>query len=211
LVSGNTELDWGAKLKYNFVEIGTCHFETLIESADDNTIGLSIEPLKYYLDMLPNRTNVKKLNCAVSRNNQHEQLEIYYIPQSVIVANKLPDWFQGCNSVGNYHPLHQQHNITHLVLREWVTCVPIGYLFEQHQITELDYLKIDTEGSDSDILLHFFEYLKNKDVSSYPKRIKFESNEHSAPEKIQMVKSRFVVLGYRVAHEGYDTILEFNS
>ena len=198
-------------MKYNFIEIGTCHFETLIESADDNTIGLSVEPLKYYLDMLPNRINVKKLNCAVSRNNQHEQLEIYYVPASVIEEQNLPFWLRGCNSVGNYHPLHQQLNVTHLVIRESVPCVPIGYLFDQHNITELDYLKIDTEGADCDILLHFFEYLKVKNVSSYPKCIKFESNENALPEKLQMVKSRFVSLGYRVTREDYDTILEFNS
>jgi FkbM family methyltransferase len=198
-------------LKYNFVEIGTCHFETLIESADDNTVGLSIEPLKYYLDLLPNKNNVKKLNCAVSRNNQHEQLEIYYIPASVIEEQNLHHWLRGCNSVGDYHPLHKQLNVTHLVIRESVTCVPIGYLFDQHNITELDYLKIDTEGSDCDILSHFFEYLKDKNVGSYPKCIKFESNENALPEKLKMVKSLFVGLGYRITREDYDTILEFNS
>ena len=30
---------------YDFIEIGTANFETLIEKADDNVRGLSIEPL----------------------------------------------------------------------------------------------------------------------------------------------------------------------
>lgn len=196
-------------MKYNFVEIGTCNFETLIELADDNTIGLSIEPLKYYLDKLPNRKNVKKLNCAVSSNNQHEQLEIYYIPESVIVEKKLPLWLKGCNTINSYHPLHIKLNITNLVNRQLISCVPIGYLFDLHNITELDYLKIDTEGSDCDILLHFFEYLKNKKINNYPKSIKFESNENALPEKLQSVKSSFISLGYQITNEGYDTTLEF--
>ena len=35
---------------YDFIEIGTSDFDTLIESSDDNVVGLSIEPIKYYLD-----------------------------------------------------------------------------------------------------------------------------------------------------------------
>lgn len=196
-------------MKYNFVEIGTSNFETLIELADDNTVGLSIEPLKYYLDKLPNKKNVKKINCAVSRNNQHEQLEIYYIPESVIVEKKLPFWLKGCNTINSYHPLHIKLNITNLVNRELISCVPIGYLFDLYNISELDYLKIDTEGSDCDILLHFFEYLKNKNINNYPKSIKFESNENALPEKLQSVKSSFISLGYQITKEGYDTTLEF--
>jgi hypothetical protein len=45
---------------YDFIEIGTSDFDTLIETSDDKTVGLSIEPIKYYLDRLPERKNVKK-------------------------------------------------------------------------------------------------------------------------------------------------------
>jgi hypothetical protein len=196
-------------MKYDFVEIGTSNFETFIELANDNTIGLSVEPLKYYLDKLPNKKNVKKLNCAISRNNKHEQLEIYYIPESVIVEKKLSWWLKGCNTVNSYHPLHKKLNITHLVNRELISCVPIGYLFDLHNITELDYLKIDTEGSDCDILLHFFEYLKHKKINNYPKTIKFESNENALLEKLQLVKSNFISLGYQITNDHNDTTMKF--
>lgn len=44
----------------DFIEIGTSDFDTIIQS---NTYkhGLSIEPIKYYIDRLPNKEGVKKL------------------------------------------------------------------------------------------------------------------------------------------------------
>ena len=47
-------------MHYNFVEIGTSDFDTLIEGADDEQVGLSIEPIAYYLNKLPDKKNVKK-------------------------------------------------------------------------------------------------------------------------------------------------------
>ena len=35
-------------MKYDFIEIGTSDFDTLLETTT-NKIGISIEPLKYYL------------------------------------------------------------------------------------------------------------------------------------------------------------------
>lgn len=50
--------------KLDFIEIGTSDFETLIQTCDDNTYGLSIEPIKKYIDRLPNRPNVVKINAV---------------------------------------------------------------------------------------------------------------------------------------------------
>ena len=67
---------------YDFIEIGTSDFDTLIESSDDNMVGLSIEPIKYYLDRLPNKKNVKKIQLAVS--DVDGDIDIYYIPDEKI-------------------------------------------------------------------------------------------------------------------------------
>ena len=50
----------------DFVEVGTCDFDTLIEKATDSTFGLSIEGIKSFLDKLPNKPNIKKINCIIS-------------------------------------------------------------------------------------------------------------------------------------------------
>ena len=46
-------------MNYNFIEIGTADFDTVIEHATDNIVGLTIEPIKYYIDKLPLKKNVK--------------------------------------------------------------------------------------------------------------------------------------------------------
>jgi hypothetical protein len=195
-------------MKYDFIEIGTSNFDTLIETATETTRGLSIEPIQYYLDQLPNPVGVKKLNCAVSRTNQNEILEVYYVPEGLVKANHLPGWLTGCNAVGEYHFQHVALEIEHLVEKQPVPCLPIGTIFDQHDVSELDYLKIDTEGSDCAIMLHLFEYLKTQPTTRYPKKILFESNELAVPAQVEQVKRKFISLGYRVTQTGYDTILE---
>lgn len=195
-------------MKYDFIEIGTSNFDTLIETASETTVGLSIEPIKYYLDALPNAPHVTKVNCAVSRTNQNETLQVYYVPENVIQAKGLPDWLRGCNAVGDYHFQHTNLDIIDLVVCDPVPSVPIGEIFKQYNVTELDYLKIDTEGSDCLILMHLYTYLKDRDASEYPKKILFESNELAIPAQVELVKSKFISLGYRVTQASYDTILE---
>jgi hypothetical protein len=196
-------------MKYDFIEIGTSNFNTLIQTADDNAVGLSIEPIKYYLDRLPNKSNVQKLNIAISRSDECGILDVYFVPELVIITNRLPGWLRGCNSVGEFHFQHTKLGITDLVVKQPVLVVPIGQLFNQYNVTELKYLKIDTEGSDCSIMLHLYKFLKNQSTSRYPKRILFESNELSVPSEVLLVKSKFIEIGYTVVQTGYDTIIEF--
>jgi autotransporter strand-loop-strand O-heptosyltransferase len=86
---------------YDFIEIGTSDFDTLIETSNDDTIGISIEPIKHYLDRLPNKKNIIKVNAACSDSN--ENLKIYYISVEDIQKYNLPYWVRGCNSVNKPH------------------------------------------------------------------------------------------------------------
>jgi hypothetical protein len=56
-------------MHYDFIEIGTSCFDTLIEKSSDVKVGISIEPIKYYCDKLPNKKNVIKLNKGISDQN----------------------------------------------------------------------------------------------------------------------------------------------
>lgn len=198
-------------MKYDFMEIGTSNFDTLIETATDTTQGISIEAIKYYLDCLPDRPGVKKVNCAVSRSNQKEMLQVFYVPESVIAERNLPDWLRGCNSVGDYHLQHRKLGITDLVVKKHVPCIPIGEIFEQYDVTELDYLKIDTEGSDAEIMLHLYEYLITQPANKKPHRILFESNELNPAHLVELVKTKFVEIGYCVVKSDTDTVLELTT
>ena len=48
----------------DYIEIGTSDFDTLVQNTD--LTGLSIDPLKIYLDALPNKVNNIKINAAIS-------------------------------------------------------------------------------------------------------------------------------------------------
>lgn len=193
-------------MKYNFVEIGTSDFDALIQSATDTTRGISIEPIQYYLDRLPSPAEVIKLCCAVSTTNQSAMLEMYYVPEVAIREHGLPEWLRGCNSIGGYHLQHKKLAIEHLVNMTHVPCYPLSQILEQHQVTELDLLKIDTEGQDSDILLNFAN-----NMTVRPRRIEFESNELSDQSRVRQVIDCYVRLGYSVIHTGSDTVLEISS
>lgn len=183
---------------YDFIEIGTSNFRTLIQdNATDTTKGISVEPISHYLDQLPERENVIKENVAISLDNTKGQATIYYIPEEVIEEKKLPRWMKGCNSLHEYHPNHlSRKKLTKLVSKQVVDQIPISELFEKHNVTSLDLLKIDTEGGDCDILLHFYDYIKNKEKSSYPKKIIFETNSLANKRKLKEVFKVYKTLNY---------------
>ena len=202
---------------YDFVEIGTSNIETLIEHADESTVGLSIEPIRHYLDSLPDKPNVKKVNVAVSANNIEEYVDVYFVPEEIIDEKNWPQWLKGCNRIGGYHyqhtqqqyPPHDKENILDLVRIEKVKSVPIGKLFDEYDVTGITYLKIDTEGSDCDILQYYYEYLKTKPKNYYPKKIRFESNELTPRDSIEKVRELFNSIGYNYPEIGWpDTVLE---
>jgi len=89
------------KKHFDFIEVGTSDFHTLIEEATDSTIGLCVEPLDYQLNNLPNKKNVVKLNAALS--NKIGTVNLYYIDDEKIYENNLPFWVRGCNSVNKPH------------------------------------------------------------------------------------------------------------
>jgi hypothetical protein len=185
-------------INYDFVEIGTCDFDTLIERCDAHAVGICVEPIKYYLDKLPNRPNVIKENSAISFDNSETDIDIYYIPVDVLRANKLPMGLSGCNRIGAYHPHHVSWKITHLVRIETVRQISLANFFAKHDIGTIQHLKLDTEGGDCFILDHLIAYLQDKDLDLYPKKITFETNLLTNMSLIHSTVNRFVQMGYRI-------------
>ena len=195
-------------IDYDFMEIGTSNFDTLLQYADDYTVGISVDAVKYYMDQLPDKLNVKKLNVGIS--NKNSSLDVYYIPERVIQENNLPYWFKGCNCVNNFHPLHLEHKVCHLVIKEKVKVITTFELFYQNQARGVKFLKIDTEGHDCVILKSLFFYLKYLPKNFYPWKIQFESNEHTPPTRVDEIIELYSSIGYHLDHRGYDTRLIFN-
>lgn len=192
---------------FDFIEIGTSDFDTLIEVSDDRTVGLSIEPIKYYLDRLPNKENIKKLNVAVS--DEDGFIEIYYIPDEKIVEHNLKWWVRGSNSIGKPHPFTVQEYgeefYNSVVTIDKVPTLSWKSLVKQEGIGSIGYLKVDTEGYDHVILNDYFNMCE-KNPELFANKIKFERHPGVSNIKaIDEVISKFK--NYHVSYDGTDVIL----
>lgn len=181
---------------YDFIEIGTSDFRTLIETAKENEIGLSIEPISFYLDNLPNKKNVKKANYAMS--DKMGSTFVYYVKPNDIAKHNLPYWVRGCNSINEPHPsivkiLGDKHDS--IVTKEEIKLVTWEFICKEYEITGIKYLKIDTEGHDSIILDAYYEFCKNN-PNVLATEILFEYNVLSDASHTQSVISKFLELGY---------------
>ena len=183
-------------MKYDFIEIGTSDFRTLIENPSSGK-GISVEPLKYYLDKLPNNPNVIKSNYAMS--NFEGEIQIFWVTPENIQKYNLPPWVRGCNSVNKPHPTVKnllKENYDKVVTIDRVKCITWESFINLYDVETIDYLKIDTEGHDGIILE---EYLKICDInpSLWAKEILFEYNVLSDSNFLNSLIDKFTLAGYK--------------
>jgi FkbM family methyltransferase len=161
-------------MKLDFIEIGTSNFETLIEICGENEYGISIEPIKEYLDDLPNKKNVIKLECGISDTNS--VVDLYYVEIVDINNHGLPSWVRGCNSIIRPHPSTQnvlkERKLEHLMKKRTCEVITWDTLIDRFNIESVKFLKIDTEGHDCYILRDII----NSKTKVRPTKIQFENN-----------------------------------
>ncbi len=212
---------------YDFVEVGTCFFDTLIEKADDNTVGLSIEPIKMYQDKLPDKPNVVKINAAMVADEDYGtgSVDFYYVHEDVIKEHNLGGWLAGCNTVGKPHDFHvayyynpyewhltedkskfTTYNLLEsgLVTVDNVKCVTFKNLVDEYEIGYIKYLKVDVEGYDCKLVNAALDYFQ--DYDKCPEQIYFESNSHSDKSEVAALTKRLQLLGYKLVITQFDTL-----
>ena len=195
------------KIDYDFIEIGTSDFDTLIQESDGTQKGLSIEPISKYLDALPDPTGVTKVNAAIS--DVDGTLKMYYIKDEDIYNNRLPRYIRGCNSADKPHQFAMkqigEELYNELVTIEDVPALSWNTLIENYNIGGIKYLKIDTEGHEFKILNSYFELCKN-DPTLYADKILFEYNENSNSIEIEGMLN--TLSNYEITRMEDDILLE---
>jgi autotransporter strand-loop-strand O-heptosyltransferase len=183
---------------YDFIEIGTSDFDTLIETATDDTVGISIEPIKYYIDRLPNKQNVIKVQAALS--TEDGEVDVYYIDDWKIEENNLPWWVRGSNSINNSHPFAikelGEELYNSLVTIEKVPTISWKTLIDTYGVESIGYLKIDTEGHDHVILRDFLDYCKEYSFP-IPNKITLEYHD-GVSNKVEIDKLVSELSGYQI-------------
>lgn len=144
---------------YDFIEIGSADFETLLEQATDDVKGITVEPLREYLDKLPNKENVIKVQAAISDKDGVDL--IYYIDESKIKEHGLPEWTSGSNSLGKPHDyltlFYGKEFYESLVETKEVKTITFKTLVSTYNVEQIKHLKIDTEGHDHIVLKGYLD------------------------------------------------------
>ena len=190
-------------MDYDFIEIGTSDFQTCIQSCKDHEVGLSIEPLKLYLDRLPNKPNVTKVNCAISLDGTNGTVPIYWVHPDDIAKHGMTHWLKGCNSIGKPHLQHneaQTKGHMELVRCDDVDSISMSELFSRYDVDKIKFLKIDTEGGDCAILQSMIPALEKRDKELWPKRITFEANILTSENTILDTVGLYQNLGYKMVN-----------
>ena len=131
-----------------FVEIGTSSFNTLRHLCDKGWRGVMIEPIEIALNKIPDHDNLIKVIGAIDKENTIKKLT--KIKDEYWDQEEHKDFF-GMASLNLKHPIHEIY-YPEMIESIDVACISFDTLMEILQIQKIDYLKIDTEGLDYDIL-----------------------------------------------------------
>jgi FkbM family methyltransferase len=197
-------------MNYNFVDIGTSDFQTSVEKLVDhpNAVILLVEPLKFYLDKLPESENIIKANLAVSDKNG--VADIFFLSEEDIDHYEFIQCVRGCNKIGKPHvsieyELDRKGLPQSLIKKESIEIVTFRELCYRYNIESINYLKVDTEGHEEFIIPGVLEQIKTGLVI---KEIQFENQEHLGNKKLlDSLALEFVELGYTLTHKDADIVL----
>lgn len=181
-----------------FLEIGTSDFDTNLEFIESGEWkGVMVEPSTPFYNNIKQKAGLSKFhynvileNCAVSDKNGFIEFAI---------AKDLAGWSRGVSTVVS--PSHEGTCIYNLgnnkeTIYEKVVsvpCVTLDTLLDKYNITKLDYLKIDTEGHELNILKAYSWKVK-------PTFIKIEKKHVDLDTLVDILKNN----KYRVYVESED-------
>lgn len=194
---------------FDFIDIGTADFDVADGKFENNKKYILIEPIKHYLDKLPNKENIIKVNSAIS--DSLKEVDIFYLKEEDIIKYNLPWWLRGCNSIEKMHPtvlsLLKQNNISeNIISNNKIKTITFEDLINQFKIKFIDQLKIDTEGHDHFILKDVLKNIEKKEIKI--NKIIFEYNSLSNKEYLDKLINDSITLGYESKLNGDNFILE---
>ena len=141
-----------------FVEIGTCDFDTLRHLCDSGWRGVMVEPYQPFLDNIEDHENLTKINKAVGLYNG---TTTYKRVTDVDLEKMGDESYKGMGTISNNTTFDTTEDYVGKLETHKVELTTFDSLMTKLKISEIDYLKIDTEGMDFDILKSI-DYTKYK-------------------------------------------------
>jgi FkbM family methyltransferase len=188
--------------------VGNTKSDCLFNNEFVNKNLILIEPVPYLFQSLINNYKEKHsnnyiilLNLAIS--NKNDTLDLY-VPSLKNNLNSLPSWITELSSTDKDHIYnHTSENFPDLIVDKIsVPCLTINKLIQIYTIKEIEFLLVDTEGHDYDILMDLDLTIVK------PKKIKFE-NRHTdgtciRGQKYNQLMKHLYAHGYTLVEETYE-------
>lgn len=175
------------KMSYIFFDVGTNDASSSIHKANDNTIIYAFEPT-------PQLINTIKLKTAHLKNYiLTEKAVSNYNGTATFNISGQSDW--GCSSLLELSPNAKTSwgNRTDMNVTETieVEVIRLDTFIEEHNIPHIDYLHIDTQGSDLNVLKGLGSYInivKEGVVEAANKVDILYKNQNTKEETIQFLE-----------------------
>lgn len=164
--------------------------------------GIVIEPMKDAFEQLQynyrKHHNIRTVNRAI--HNSEKEMILWRVDPAKM--KQVPEWARGIASFSKEH--HKLSNTpADCIIPEKVRCISLVELIKEHHVAKIDLLQIDTEGYDSEIILHIdFNVIK-------PRLIHFEHglsagimSQEAFSKVLDVLHSR----GYEVLMRHYDAV-----
>ncbi len=189
-----------------FVQIGAndgVSFDWLYDFVTANRLrGVVVEPLQDFFAALCDNyrayPEVTPVNVAIHRTER--EIEIYRVDPTK--SEHLPEWTRGIASVDPAHHLRSGTDSQYMTT-EHVRCITLTELFQQHNISHVDYFQIDVEGYDTEII----KMIDFKSIK--PSIIRFEHQLESggiSEENFKTCSSLLIAEGYYLLMDRYDAV-----
>ena len=148
---GSCQADDDSELvDYDFIEIGTADFETVLQYAEVDWMGVSVDVNRYYLELLPTNPNVLKIPRAISEHDSNIEVPCFYIHPNDVDEYNLPEHVRGSSQLSTPQiPLLQTLkalDLEHLLRAIMVEVWSFSRLLKETRARSISYIKIDAEG-----------------------------------------------------------------
>ena len=201
-------------MHYKFVDIGCGHQSVSSDVFGTDVVGMYVEPIWEYLNVLPSGSRIKKCNCVVSDVDGFIDFNAVIIENPVYYSNSQMAKIVTNKTLRNdylrYFRQSGQSSIKIAASKSKkirVQSVKLSTLFDTYDVESIEHLKIDVEGHEEVILVQLLDLIKESKVE-ITKEIKFEYNKLSDLVELNRVVAEFESLGYR---KRYETSLPWNE
>ena len=190
--------------EFFFLQIGAndgIRYDPIFNTVNELGIkGIVVEPVKeYYEDLVRNYSKNKNVIAEnVAIYSEDEEISIYKVRSN----SGLPDWANGIASLDKRHHL-KSNTPSENIVEERVKGIRFDTLFKKHKVEKIDFLQVDAEGYDYDLIKMFpFDRFR-------PKLIHFEHSlrtKNMTYEQYDEITSHLIRMGYKTIMNENDTI-----